>query len=128
MRAIGTRWRAAAALYLTVFLLAVAAAPHDHLNGLEDLLLDQPSDSGEIVETDAASPLTSGAPIFEGFSVVDDIPCLACFGSDFVSDPAPVIHYTPILDRVVLRAAAGRARFLPRIVRESLSRGPPSTL
>jgi len=71
-------------LILALFFLAVAAAPHHHLNGLEDLLLDQRSDSGLLVQTDGPAG-TAEAPAFHSSKIVQDVPCLACFTSDFVS-------------------------------------------
>src|SRR5215831_263942 len=76
-------WRRASAAYLALFFLAVAAAPHHHLNGLEDLLLDQRSDSGILIQTIGAQG-TSEAPAINPYRVVHDVPCLACFTGDFV--------------------------------------------
>lgn len=123
------RTRVAATLYSTLFLLATAFAPHHHINGLEDILLDQPSDSGEVVLTSpvGGDAARTGAPVLEGFTIVDDVPCLACFGSDFVSAPSPVVRYTPALDRVVLRPVPARAIHLPPSERDTPSRGPPRT-
>ena len=124
-----TGFRNATAFYLTLFLLAVAAARHDHVNDLEDLLLDQPSDSGEVIETNPAFAAAerSGQTGLDAFAIVDDVPCLACFGSDFVSVPSSVVRCTPTLDRVVLRRAFTPTRILPPIERETSSRGPPRT-
>jgi len=129
MRGPRSSWRAAAAFYVTAFLLAAAAAPNAHVNDLEDLLLDQPSDSGVVVETNAAFAASerSGQPGLDAFTIVDDVPCLACFGSDFVSVPTTVVRYTPTLDRVVLPRSFTRPGFLPPTERETPSRGPPRT-
>src|SRR5262249_4866708 len=75
-------YRRASAAYLALFFLAVAAAPHHHLNGLEDLLLDQRSDSGILIQTIGAQG-TSEAPAINPYRVVHDVPCLACFTGDF---------------------------------------------
>jgi hypothetical protein len=76
--------RKAAGLYLSLFFLAVVAAPHHHLNGLEDLLLDQRSDSGVLVQTNGPAG-TADAAAFRSSKIVQDVPCLACFTSDFVA-------------------------------------------
>jgi hypothetical protein len=63
------------------FLLAVAAAPHHHLNSFEDLVTDGPSDSGIFVP----QPTTDHDPYLATANVVDDDPCLACFQNDYVA-------------------------------------------
>jgi len=75
-----------ASMYLALFFLAVVAAPHRHLNDLEDLFLDQRSDSGILVQTTAPAS-ASEAPAFRAIRLVPDVPCLACFTRDFVCAP-----------------------------------------
>jgi hypothetical protein len=88
--------RRAGAIYFALFFLAVAAAPHHHLNGLEDLLLDQRSDSGLV--TQVLGPVgTRQEPAVNPFRTLRDFPCLACFGGDFVAAPTPVILFTATL-------------------------------
>lgn len=70
-----------AALYGLFFFLAVAAAPHHHLNSFEDLVTDGPSDSGVFVP----QPTTDPDPCIAAANVVDDDPCLACFQNDYVT-------------------------------------------
>lgn len=70
-----------AALYGLFFFLAVAAAPHHHLNSFEDLVTDGPSDSGVFVP----QPTTDPDPCIAAANVVDDDPCLACFQNDYVA-------------------------------------------
>jgi hypothetical protein len=118
-------WRRAAAVYLTLFFLAVAAAPHHHLNGLEDLLLDQRSDSGLVVETDAFSG-SSEIPAIGTFSLVPDSPCLACFSSDFVAAPGPVIQFTGRLERLSAPPVAYPQSDPDPAPRDTASRAPPS--
>ncbi|HMF08003.1 MAG TPA: hypothetical protein VKJ00_02635 [Thermoanaerobaculia bacterium] len=77
------RMRRLVGVYFAFFFVAVAAAPHHHLNALQDLLLDQRSDSGDIVQPsdDEAAPV--GAAICSA-RIVPDVPCAACFMGDFV--------------------------------------------
>jgi hypothetical protein len=118
-----TRWRRAAAVYLAVFFCAVAAAPHDHLNGLEDLLLDQPSDSG-IIAQPLAHPVHGAA--VTPLHYVHDIACPACFTTDFVTTAAAAISILPRLTPLARRSdpvAVARPELLPA---ESTSRAPPA--
>ena len=118
-----TRWRRAAAVYLALFFCAVVAAPHAHLNGLEDLLLDQPSDSGVIAQPlERPSQGATLAPL----RYVHDIPCPACFTSDFVTTAASAIVIVPRLTPLHVRPVpvlVSRPELLPA---ESVSRAPPS--
>src|SRR5215470_16874182 len=93
---IGNRLRRSTAAYLVSFFLTVAAAPHHHLNGIEDLLLDQRSDSGLIAQVRGPAG-TRKEPGLNAVRFVHDFPCPACFGGDFVSAPAPVIAFTATL-------------------------------
>jgi hypothetical protein len=70
-----------AALYGLFFFLAVAAAPHHHLNSFEDLVTDGPSDSGIFV----LQPTADSDPCIAAGNVVDDDPCLACFQNDYAA-------------------------------------------
>jgi hypothetical protein len=118
-----TRWRRAAAVYLALFFCAVVAAPHAHVNGLEDLLLDQASDSG-IIAQPVAGPVR-GATVVP-LRYVHDIPCPACFTSDFVTTAASAIAVVPRLTPLHRRpepVPASRPELLPA---ESVSRAPPS--
>lgn len=126
MRMLPGRWRRATGIYLAFFFLAVAAAPHAHVNGLADLLLDQPSDSGEIAES-AALPVDSDSGWYSE-SLVDDDPCLACFNSDFVSTPAPILVYLPHLERLPARSVFRAERPPWVLLRDAPSRAPPSLL
>jgi hypothetical protein len=124
MTRIRARWRRASALYLAVFLLAVAVAPHHHINGLEDLLLDQPSDSGAIIETGQhEAPI---APSLTPFWIVDDVPCLACFTSDFVAAPGHAFALDATLERLSLPLQPPPKPSPDEIPRETSSRAPPS--
>jgi hypothetical protein len=88
---VGSRWRRGAGIYLAVFFLTVTAAPHHHLNDLEDLILDQRSDSGTIIQ--AIGPATApGALTFRPVQLIPDVPCPACFTRDFSCAPtAPFV-------------------------------------
>jgi hypothetical protein len=126
MRMLPGRWRRATGIYLSAFFLAVAAAPHDHVNGLADLLLDQQSDSGEIAESDAL-PVDPGSGWYSE-RLVDDDPCLACFNSDFVSTPAPILAFMPHLERLPARSAFRAERTPWVLLRDAPSRAPPALL
>jgi len=117
-------WRRATAIYCAIFFVAAAAAPHHHINGFEDLLLDQPSDSGWVVEHDG--PIgTRNAPAFDSFWLVDDDPCLACFSNDFVSVPAPALAFAVRLERVVIRPEPASKASPDPLPHPSPSRAPP---
>jgi hypothetical protein len=118
-------WRRSTGTYLVLFFLAVAAAPHHHINGLEDLLLDPPSDSGRVVEN--GGPIgTRDAPAYDSFWFVDDEPCLACFSSDFVSAPAPSIAFTPRLERLAIRPEPIEKTAPDPLPQDTSSRAPPA--
>ena len=120
---IGCGPRRAASLYLLGFLLAVAAAPHHHLNSFEDLLSEGPSDSGIFIKAFPADP--AGETRIQRACVVDDDPCLACFHDDYAaSAAAPFVldrTFTPLRDVLAPAGLAG-----PESASESLaSRSPP---
>lgn len=121
----GNRLRRSTAAYLVSFLLAVVAAPHHHLNGFEDLLLDQRSDSGLLVQT-IGVPGTAKAPALNPFRVVHDVPCLACFTGDFVCAASAAIQFLPARDLVALVPppdSSGVAQLVPA---DPSSRAPPT--
>src|SRR5262249_40080968 len=78
--------------YLVFFLVAVAAASHRHVNDLEDLLLDQRSDSGIVIQ-EVGTPNVPGDLAFQPIRLVRDVPCPACFAQDVVSTPTPVFLF-----------------------------------
>jgi hypothetical protein len=80
-RGLGSGARRGVSLYLLGFLLAVAVAPHRHINSLEDLLSDGPSDSGIFIEARPVDP--TAATQVQSARLVDDDPCLACFHHDY---------------------------------------------
>src|SRR5262249_3538179 len=100
-RMLRSRCRRVAGVYLTVFFLAVAGAPHRHINDLEDLPLDQRSDSGVLVQT-LGTTARDAAPALHPARVVHDVSCLACFTRDFVSAPTESIHFVPTLEPLLL--------------------------
>jgi hypothetical protein len=79
-------FRCGTSTYLALFLLAVAAAPHRHLNDLEDLSLDQRSDSGIILQGTGRASLAEG-PALRPIRLLRDFACPACFTSDFLCAP-----------------------------------------
>ena len=116
--------RRAGALYFALFFLAVAAAPHHHLNGLEDLLLDQRSDSGLI--TQVLGPAgTRQEPAVNPFRTIRDFPCLACFGGDFVAAPTPVILFAATLTPLSAPTVPPNPAAPALLAAEATSRAPP---
>jgi hypothetical protein len=120
-----SRCRRAAGLFLSLFFLAVAAAPHHHINGLEDLLLDQRSDSGVLVQTNG-EPGTAAAPALNASTVVRDVPCLACFTRDFVSAPQARFLLVASLTPLPLIPAPPLAATPELAPADAPSRAPPS--
>ncbi len=120
----GSRFRRATGLYLVLFFLAVAAAPHHHLNDLEDLLLDQRSDSGILVQTlDTAA--RDAAPAFHPARVVRDVSCLACFTRDFVCATTDSFLLVAILTPLPLVPALPATATPALVPADASSRAPP---
>jgi hypothetical protein len=115
--------RRTAGLYLAAFFLGVAAAPHRHLNGLEDLLFDQRSDSGVLVLADGTE--TVGGPAFDAARSHRDVPCLACFSGDFVAAPGPAVGFVAILTPLPNSGAPPEAAGPDPHLGETSSRAPP---
>jgi hypothetical protein len=120
--------RSLAAFHGLVFFLAVAIVPHSHLNSLEDLLSDGPSDSGIfIVLTSAAAPVPG--LWFRAARLVDDDSCLACFHNDFKSATEPFSGllvapvFAPLAQTVVFSSPVEPAPLAAR----RQSRAPPPT-
>jgi len=82
------------ALYLLLFLAAVVVAPHQHVNAIEDLLSDGPSDSGIFVEGSWLPDATAG-PQWTSARLTDDDPCLACFHNDWATEPIVFLILAP---------------------------------
>ena len=119
------RWRRGASAYLALFFLVVAAAPHHHLNSLEDLLLDQRSDSGLLLRpVGPGSP--SGFPSLNPVEIVRDVPCLACFTGDFVCGATMSFLFVPRLTPLALSPALLEAAIPELVPAEPSSRSPPS--
>ena len=121
-RPMTSRWRSASAWYFAAFFLAVAAAPHHHLNPIGDIVSDGPSNSGSFTRIRGPVALETG--IYQG-SLVEDESCLACFNRDFVASPAVLFALTPVLARLPhqpILPALGIPELLPT---ETSSRGPP---
>ena len=83
---LGGRARRWSSFYLLGFLLAVAGAPHRHLNSLEDLVSEGPSDSGFFLEVGPCDP--GGETRIQPARLVDDEPCMACFHHDYSASAA----------------------------------------
>jgi hypothetical protein len=119
-----SRCRRAAGLYLVLFFLAVVSAPHHHLNDLEDLLLDQRSDSG-IVVLPSGTAAHAAEEAFQSCLVTQDVACLACFTRDFVSVPTSAFTLVAVFARLPLRPeppAIATPQLLPA---DTSSRAPP---
>ena len=124
---ISRRWwlRRGASAYLALFFLVVAAAPHHHLNDLEDLLLDQRSDSGVLAQS-VGSAGRAEAPALNPVRIVDDVPCLACFTRDFVCGATISFQFVPRLTPLLLSPALLGAAIPELVPAETSSRSPPS--
>jgi hypothetical protein len=118
------RCRRAASVYLALFLLVVAAAPHDHLNGLEDLLFDQRSDSGTLVQTVGRTG-TEAAPALNPSRLLRDRPCLACFTADFVCAPTGSFLLITSLAPLLLRPVPPGVATPELLPADTSSRSPP---
>jgi len=119
------RCRHGASVYLAVFLLVVTAAPHHHLNDLEDLILDQRSDSGTIIQ--AIGPATApGSLTIRPVRLIPDIPCPACFTRDFSCAPtAPFVFFANLGLLPLALPLPGLAR--PALtLADAVSRAPPA--
>lgn len=118
------RWRHTAAVDLALFLFAVVAAPHHHLNGIEDILLDQPSASGYVTQVPgpAAAP---GTWELNSIRVVADEWCLACFTSDFVAAPPASFPFVMRPIPLPLRRAATATAMSKLVPADPSSRAPP---
>jgi hypothetical protein len=119
------RVRRLLSVYFVLFFAAVAAAPHYHLNALHDLLFDQRSDSGDLVQPASSSDPDAGA-VISAAHIVPDVPCAACFMGDFVCKSTAsfqfVAHLAPLpheprpleLPAPALLPATGTSRAPPR--------------
>ncbi len=116
--------RRAGAIYFALFFVVVAAAPHHHLNGIEDLLLDQRSDSGLVVLA-SGSAGTRQEPALNAIRFARDFPCLACFGGDFVSAPAPTIAFEATLVPLSVPPVPATPASPALLPAETCSRAPP---
>ena len=121
-----TRCRRAVSVFLAIFFLAVAGAPHHHLDGLQDFLLDQPSDSGVVVAGSAGPSPSSGAPAWNGWRLIDDVPCPACFNNDFVSAISAAIVFRARLAGVTHDAIVRAQSPPPILAKDAPSRAPPA--
>jgi hypothetical protein len=112
------------AFYSLAFLLAACGAPHDHLNGFEDLIRGGPSDSGVFVEA-LGSDVGGGDTRIGVAHWIDDHPCLACFHHDFVASASPLFLFAETFqpqERIVL---APPLAFPEPVAGFPASRSPP---
>jgi hypothetical protein len=117
-------WRWIGAAYVVIFLAATSAAPHRHLNGIEDLLSDGPSDSGLLLVGSVFQ--SAGAPVIEAVQIFDDDSCLACFPHDFVAAASWVFELSsPLTSLARIEAAPGSKAAQPGD-RLQASRSPPA--
>ena len=125
-RELRRRVRRSTSFYLLAFLLAVAVAPHHHLNSLADLLSEGRSDSGMFVQ--AGSSDADGEARIDRAFLVDDDPCLACFHYDYAATTSTSF----VVDRTLtprLEAPASARQSIPEPASESpASRSPPRAL
>ena len=117
-------WRWIGAAYSVIFVAATSAAPHYHLNGIEDLLSDGPSDSGVVLVGSVFQGVAGS--VIEPVRILDDDPCLACFPHDFVSSTSCVFLLTsPSTSLARIHAARGPEAPQPGD-RLQTSRSPPA--
>jgi hypothetical protein len=117
-------WRWIGAAYAVIFLAAASAAPHRHLNGIEDLLSDGPSDSGLVLVGSVFQG--AGGPVIEAAQILDDDSCRACFPHDFVAAASCVfVVRSPSTSLVRIEAAPRPAAPQPA-ERPTASRSPPA--
>ena len=114
------------AAYAVAFFLAAAAAPHRHLNGMEDLLSDGPSDSG-LVLAGPIAPVDAG-PVVEPMRLLDDDPCPACFQHDFVASAAAVFTLSSPSTRLAPVDPASPPAVPEPASGRPASRSPPAAL
>ena len=125
-RGLRSRVRRSTSFYLLAFLLAVAVAPHRHLNSLADILSEGRSDSGMFVQ--GGSSNAGGEARIDRAFLVDDDPCLACFHHDYAATPS-----TPfVVDRTLTQrhevSASARQRVPDPTSESPASRSPPRSL
>ena len=113
-----------ASVYLALFFLAVAAAPHRHLNDLDDLFLDQRSDSGNIVQVVGPASIP-GDLFFHSARFVQDVPCPACFTGDFVCAPTSAFHFVADLGLLPLLPSLPDVARPALVAADAASRAPP---
>jgi hypothetical protein len=118
-------FRRIGAAYAVIFLAAATAAPHRHLNGIEDLLSDGPSDSGAVLVERVSRD--AGGPLIAPLRLLDDDPCLACFPHDFVAAAACVFVLPGPSASLASNDAAPRPSVPRRRSRPPSSRSPPAS-
>src|SRR5262245_10620326 len=120
-----TGCRRAAGVFVSLFFLAVVAAPHGHLNGLEELVVDHWSDSGLLVQPNGPQG-TAEAPAFHSSKILQDISCLACFTSDFVAATTSSFVLVASLAPLPLLPVPPLAATPELVPADTSSRAPPS--
>jgi len=117
--------RPAGAVYLLSFLAAVAISPHRHVNGIEDLLSDGPSDSGTFFHSKAPLDPMAG-PLLSSALFVDDDRCLACFHNDWATEAIAAVALSPNFKPVRAAAHINAALAAHPFPRSGQSRAPPA--
>ena len=115
-----------ASLYLLLFLAAVAIAPHRHVNAMEDLLSDGPSDSGIVLEGSWPRDPAAG-PQWSGAWFTDDDPCLACFHNDWATEPIALLVLAPSFRPTTLTQTLHDAALPAPPPAPGRSRAPPAS-
>ena len=122
---VGSRCRRGGGIYLALFFLTVTAAPHHHLNDLEDLILDQKSDSGTIIQ--AIGPaIAPGALTFRPIQLIPDVPCPACFTCDFSCAPTAPFLLVANLGQLPLLPSPPDLASPALTLADAVSRAPPT--
>ena|SRR5438477_115977 len=122
----GARARRWSSFYLLGFLFAVAAAPHRHLNSLEDLVSEGPSDSGSFLEAGPSDP--GGETRIQAARLVDDDPCMACFHHDYSASASETFVFDLTFAALRKIPALPGLEMPEPVSGFSVSRSPPSLL
>jgi hypothetical protein len=112
-------------LFLLGFLFAVALSPHTHLNDLDDLILEGPSNSGILLQS---APCGEGPLEIDSARLVDDIPCLACFHNDFVTGAPLPVHSISRPGALAFPGRFAQGDVSDLFHQSFASRSPPSNL
>jgi len=121
----GIGLRRFAALHLLAFLAAAAIAPHRHVNSIEDLFSDGPSDSGIVLEGSGPQDPMAG-PHWSSARLIDDDPCHACFHNDWATEPIASLVLTPSINPTTLTRTLHHPAIPTPPASARRSRAPPA--